>query len=312
MKVFRKTFASENEHFLRDARNSCLVRLVLTSDLHFPPEITRLTPLRDPCGYTDQFYDALPRMVGRVGATKRVDAFVVCGDVYWDWRYFYKFPRVPRNWDWYNAPLRQLVALRSWLDPKVPLVLVEGNHDLWFRHLEEDGDGRTWVVSEKYRRFLVETYRLTWEQAGAVLECLAPGDWEDAVLVEETYLLRERALALGDGVLLYGYPCYDDRFPTEPWTQFRARAARNYREVLNDAFESGDASPPAKVLVASHRHPKPVNLYRDFEDPRVDLLAVYWGHYHKVSAAQLRRYSSRGPYECVMPEVNGFKFVEVT
>eukprot|EP00767_Chilomastix_cuspidata_P004160 gnl/Chilomastix_cuspidata/4295.p1 GENE.gnl/Chilomastix_cuspidata/4295~~gnl/Chilomastix_cuspidata/4295.p1 ORF type:complete len:287 (+),score=79.17 gnl/Chilomastix_cuspidata/4295:217-1077(+) len=115
------------------------MKIAVTSDWHFPWEMTKITTFTSR-GYNKSFYTSkLGKELQRVGNAK-VDAFVFAGDFFWDpsklgMNLIVSYKLLPMIVETLSKTMRELPK-------RTPKLFIPGNHDWWLRErvLETRGD----------------------------------------------------------------------------------------------------------------------------------------------------------------------------
>ncbi|MFX0102613.1 MAG: metallophosphoesterase [Candidatus Hodarchaeota archaeon] len=279
------------------------MKLAITSDIHFPPEITSKTILFTRCGYLDDFYIELKKEI-QFFSPRDIDAFIVCGDFFWDYRYFIHIPYVPPDWGFYNAPILMLREFRKDLHEQIPLIMIEGNHDYWFQRYIHSHDGNGFLDIGDYKRFLKDYFGLDEKQAQNTVDLLGG----DVKIGNNMFLLKNEGMLVKD-VLVYGLNFYNKEESTVPWPEIKKELTQKYFGTIESFLRTQDVDIPLKVVLCQHEHPTDSTLVESFSHPSCEVKVFFWGHNHTVSDAFIERLSRRGPYRCVMPEKNDFKII---
>ncbi|MBD3188190.1 hypothetical protein GF325_15250 [Candidatus Bathyarchaeota archaeon] len=284
------------------------MHVALTSDLHFPAALTKRTILHTRCGYTQEYYDSLQARFENLDH-KETRAVVICGDFHWDYLALMSFFR-NESIDFYNSPLAMLQEVRIWLDARIPLVLVKGNHDYWFDGIVKLGSVENELVvdADAHEESLRIRYRASAsmaKQARVSLEETLDG----FSLGANMFLLKNKGILLDEKCYMYGFPYYNKRELPVPWSQFKQKLIHAFRQDVETNLGNGTRDIPVPALLCHHCQPPAKKFVQDFSHPAIDVIGFYWGHYHTVSDDYIHGYETHGPYQCVLPEKNQFNFL---
>ncbi|MHA1683608.1 MAG: metallophosphoesterase [Promethearchaeota archaeon] len=286
--------------------------ILITSDLHFPYSITARTFLKSNCGYTPEFYGQMESMVKGIDPA-RVEALIIDGDFFWDYRYFINFPTKVENLDFYNAPLLKLKAFRSWLDESIPLIFIEGNHDTWFQTYVFSLDGNGFVDLDSYRLSLKSLYKVSDAEAETVSNLLVKR-WQDPSLSlgDQFFLLKNEGKMIGD-FFVYGLPFYKNPGSGNNFTVYSEGLVKIFKErvALSGIDGRGDHE-PLDVILCQHAKPPSKKFVSSFNIDGVNIKGLYWGHHHTISRDRADSLRKFGPTFSVMPELNEFDFVKIS
>ena len=90
--------------------------LAILSDIHYPHILTKQTALAKRVKYRASFYESLEPEIRKLDP-KKITAFIINGDLAWDFSYLAPLPIIPNDWNLYNTHIYQLMAIRGWLHP---------------------------------------------------------------------------------------------------------------------------------------------------------------------------------------------------
>ncbi len=271
------------------------MKLAIISDIHYPMEVSRRTILYGDCGYSDNFYSNLHEDLSALSPDD-IDAFIHCGDFYWDYVYF-----ASSEWD-FSEHIFKLQELRNTIHKDIPIIFIEGNHDVWFENYIFSDGKDMYLDIDSFDSFLSQ--HLKGEIVNAIIETL-PGEEETIEIGQNMHLMRNSGIVIDD-TYVYGFPYYDKRAMT--WSVIKGKLIDDFNIGINKVIDKGELEPPIKTVLCHHVHPPALKFVQAFNQPSVDIKAFYWGHFHTVGQHFLDKHVPHGPYQCVMPEKNNLSF----
>ena len=295
---------SDSEFFLL-----VLMKFAITSDLHFPQNISRQTILYADSGYNDAFYESLEQQIKKF-QPKTIDAFIIDGDFYWDYKEFAPIPIIPpqNQWNFYNMFIFQLVAMRQWLHREIPLILIEGNHDPWFETCIYSENGETFVNLTHYADFLIFHYRLTEFQASKVVELLPRNSSHKNrfEIGQNMHLLRNSGILI-QNTFIYGFPYHNEKIDHISWKEHRDVMIEVFQKKVAQIQKKQSAKSRIPILICHHEQPKtPKIILNRLNGKKHDIVGFFWGHWHGVSDDYIAKLSSFGKFHNIMPEKNNW------
>ncbi|MFX1255743.1 MAG: metallophosphoesterase [Promethearchaeota archaeon] len=291
------------------------MKLAVISDIHYPTSITRNTFLYSKCGYKDAFYLDLEQSIKSLDP-EEVEGFIVCGDFYWDIRYFLPMPyngnnpaagrwiteflgQIPLDWSFYTNHWDYITTFRSWLHQTIPLFFVEGNHDFWIDCVFSQ-DNRLYISETAFSNHLMSDFYLNLEQSNSVIKLLDFNNGK-VELGENVRILKSNGAFLED-FYLYGFPYVTDDKDEAIYNRFRQHILDLVPNVNSNSSEK------LKTIIFHHKHPTKPGYFMDLaRNLQIDLKAFFWGHQHVGVQHSIHQISEFGSYVCVMPETNNFK-----
>lgn len=277
------------------------MKFAIISDIHYPWEITQNTTLYSNCGYRLSFYETLEQSIRQL-QHQNVDALVICGDFFWEYCYFFQFPLESQpDWHFYLNPYFYLVRLRKWLHSKIPLLMIEGNHDTWFESYLTTHEGILQINVPALRNYLKTHYELTSEQIKEVLALIPRSEGQNLLdICSNVFFLRNSGFTLQNAVI-YGLPYQntENNATMESLRDFMAKLPQLKSDSLYQVYicEHGPARDPK-----TH-----INALNQAIAPRGILKQIYWGHVHTETRYRIPSLMTHGPFACVMPEANDFQ-----
>lgn len=271
------------------------MKLAIISDIHYPMEVSRNTILYGECGYSDSFYNSLHKDLSALKPDD-IDVLIICGDLFWDYVYF----AAPSEWD-FPLHISKLQELRQIVHKDIPIIFIEGNHDIWFDTYIFSEDGKMYLDIDTFDSFLSQY--LKGDVVNAIIEIL-PGDDDTITIGHNMYLLKNSGMVIDD-TYVYGFPNYDKRAIT--WSVLKGKLIEDFNMGVKSVIENGELESPVKTVLCHHVHPPSLKFVQDFNQPSVDIKAFYWGHFHTIGQDFLEKHAPHGPYRCVMPEKNNLK-----
>jgi len=271
------------------------MNLAIISDIHYPMEVSQKTILYSKCGYTDAFYTNLREDLNALKPDD-IDVFIVCGDFFWDYVYFAGHS----NWD-FTLHIYKLQELRSFLDKNIPIVFIEGNHDIWFDTYIFSDEGEMYLDIIEFDSFL--SRHLKGDFVNTIIETL-PGTEDTIEIGRNMYLLKNNGMVINDA-FIYGFPYYEKR--ASRWSDYKGKLIDSFNDSLQEVIDSGELETPIKTVLCHHTHPPALKFVQAFNQPLVDIRAFYWGHFHNITQDFIDKLEPHGPYQCVMPEKNNLK-----
>ncbi len=288
-----------------------IMKLAIFSDIHYPNSITRQTALAKRVKYRASFYESLEPEIRKLDP-KEIVAFIINGDLAWDFSYLAPLPIIPQDWNLYNSHIYQLMAIRGWLHPDIPFVLVQGNHEFWMNTSIFATDGLATLNIPAYRQLLKDHYRLNSNQIETIVEKLENSLGIDISPMDVIPMGKNMHFLQDSGIRLknsyfYGMGAMrDDLSLKDEGTDYDESILKFHTATL----QALKIEKPKAIYLFSHVPPlNPRGFINSLKNPHFSVNKVFWGHVHGVSPRYVRYMEKQGPFLCTLPEINKFSML---
>ncbi len=280
--------------------------IAITSDLHYPWDITENTFLQEKCGYAQEFYRDFEIQLQSLPA-HNVQALILGGDLYWNYKhtfnYLQRLKQKPHRLlqgkifghNILHSPVGPLkllndicykfIKIRNLVPQDIPILLIEGNHDYWFDSFIFSNQGTLYIDLNFYRDFFKRRFNFPSSLITKILSDLKMEikkskdsqnqydntesyDENSLTLGNNMYLLRNSGLSVGK-FFIYGFPFYDPADFGQGWNPFKNALIETFRKKINTSQQiarENKKTIPKKAILCHHRHPISKDFVEEFKN----------------------------------------------